>query len=190
MSASHADPHGEQLQVLREGFRNLMSGEVDIAPYWMDYDDDRDWLVRQKPWKDILRTASIWYDYASIPQLSEGPTCNLNKEDTANAIGSIANYIDRSDYLFILTPSLMESHEESGFGHNDGEQRSSAGKANTPKIKEYSTWLKRGWCVLELFAMAMKTNSSAKACASESIIRVIKFTVRVIRDLHAKRDSS
>ena len=50
-------------------------------------------LDEQRPWKDILSTASIWYDYLSIPQLSEGPTCNLNEQDTANAIASIANYI-------------------------------------------------------------------------------------------------
>ena len=31
VSSSHADPRGEQLQVLHEGFRNLMSGEVEIV---------------------------------------------------------------------------------------------------------------------------------------------------------------
>ena len=31
VSTSHADPRGEQLQVLHEGFRNLMSGEVEIV---------------------------------------------------------------------------------------------------------------------------------------------------------------
>ena len=142
----------------------------------------------ERPWKDILRTAFIWYDYASIPQLSDGPTCNLNEQDTANAIASITHYVDRSDYLFILTPPLMEMQEESGSGN--GEQRRSVGKTKTPKIKEYNTWLKRGWCALELFAMAMKTGDAVKACTSESIIRVIKFVVNSIRNPHVKRGSS
>ena len=171
VSISHADPHGEQLQVLREGFRNLMSGEVEITPHWLDcflynaitMSPTRD----ERPWKDILRTAFIWYDYASIPQLSDGPTCNLNEQDTANAIASIANYVDRSDYLFILTPPLMEMEDGAGrFGH-----------------KDYNTWLKRGWCALELFSMVMKTGSTAKARTHRSIIRVIKFIINTIRNL-------
>ena len=62
--------------------------------------------------------------------------------------------------------------EESGFRHNDGEQPSFEGKTKTSKIMDYNTWLKRGWCALELFAMAMKTGSSAKSSVSERIIRV------------------
>ena len=96
VSSDHADPYGEQLQVLREGFRNLISSEVEIIPYWRDVFTNtckKQPSKEQRPWKDILPTASIWYDYLSIPQLSEGPTCNLNEQDTANAIASIANYI-------------------------------------------------------------------------------------------------
>ena len=144
-----------------------MSGEVEIGPYWMDVYNDQTWGRKQKPWKDILRTASIWYDYTSIPQL----TCNLDKQE--NAIASIVNYVDRSDYLFILTPPLMEMQEESGIGHNSLELRhSSAIKTKTSEVIDYNTWKRRGWCALELFAMAMKTGSSAKACVRGRIIRV------------------
>ena len=79
--------------------------------------------------------------------------------------------------------------EESGIRHNDGEHPSSVDKTKTPKILDYTTWLKRGWCALELFAMAMKTGTAAKACSSKSIIRVIKFIGNTIRNLHAKRGS-
>ena len=194
MATHHADPRGEQLQVMQEGFRNLMSGEVEVVSSWAEaliYGLVKSSLEEQRPWKDILSTASIWYDYLSIPQLLEGHAGNFNEQDQANAITSIANYIDRCDYLFILAPPMMIMQEESGIGNNNRElPHSSAVKTKISETKDYNTWKGRGWCALELFAMAMKTGRAAMASARDRIIRVIKFVVNSTRSPRVRRGSS
>ena len=68
---------------------------------------------------------------------------------------------------------MMIMQEESGIGHNNRElPHISVVKTKTSEILDYNTWKRRGWCALELFAMAMKTSSSAKARVRERIILV------------------
>ena len=102
------------------------------------------------PWADILPSALVWYDYISIPQLSDGPTCNLSAEDTKDAIASIASYVGRANHFFILAPPLLANEGPIG-GDNDSKR-----VKVTAEVRSYSTWLARGWCALEHFAMAMK----------------------------------
>ena len=56
------------------------------------------------------------------------------------AIRSIPAYVERSDFIMILVPSLYHSDRK------------------VPTC--YRTWRRRGWCLLELYAAAMARDSS------------------------------
>jgi hypothetical protein len=164
MSPSHADAAGEQIRILQDGFRNLMSGQCKVLRYWVDAMMHKPPAKNTSPeWDTIFRGAYVWYDYLSIPQLADGPTCNLSSEDTKDAIASIANYVDQSSYFFILAPPLMANQGSS----NDG-----ITTHVKSEVRDHGSWASRGWCALELFAMAMKTDDAPKARTTESIIRV------------------
>eukprot|EP00938_MAST-03A_sp_MAST-3A-sp1_P002694 g2694.t1 len=65
---------------------------------------------------------------------------NVLRVEGSMAIRSIPAYVERSDFILILVPSLYHSDRK------------------VPTC--YRTWRRRGWCLLELYAAAMARDSS------------------------------
>jgi len=76
-----------------------------------------------------------WYDYFCIPQ-QPGPA-------KLQAIESIPSYVQRSDHLCVLAPSLW---------HND-----------LPKVVNKASWQSRGWCRVEQSMFALTRGRLADA---------------------------
>ena len=65
----------------------------------------------------------------------------------SRAIRSIPAYVERSDFILILVPSLYHSDRK------------------VPTC--YRTWRRRGWCLLELYAAAMARDPQILRCCKE-----------------------
>jgi hypothetical protein len=94
---SHPDPHGIQLKTFLRVMKRLRSGEISRVDmnvfHTMMYKTNC--VVRAKEWKEILSTAYVWIDWASMPQPSACPPSVSQDEkkkmgtDLGNAVKSI-----------------------------------------------------------------------------------------------------
>ncbi|CAE6911903.1 unnamed protein product [Symbiodinium sp. CCMP2592] len=120
LADEHPDPAGQQLKVLQDALRNMLSGKSQIVvPPVVELFAGR----VSAPAASELRAKPlfIWYDYFSCPQ-----SC---ADRQASAIRSINSYVARSAYFMVLCPALK--HQQHG------------------GILSQATWGGRGWCRAE-----------------------------------------
>ena len=95
----------------------------------------------------MLKRTYFWIDWVSMPQPGAEKVEDIGEKamdvlrtEGSRAIRSIPAYMERSDFILILVPSLHHSDRK------------------VPTC--YRTWRRRGWCLLELYAAAMARDSS------------------------------
>ena len=148
LSWAHPDPDGEQLRVLCRVIERLKRGELDTEMdpmHTIVY--KHKFTTKAKDWASMLKRTYFWIDWVSMPQpgaekvedISE-KAMDVLRSEGSKAIRSIPAYVERSDFILILVPSLY---------HRD---------RKVPTC--YRTWRRRGWCLLELYAAAMARDSS------------------------------
>ena len=101
LADEHPDPAGQQLKVLQDALRNMLSGKSQIVvPPVVELFAGR----VSPPAASELRAKPlfIWYDYFSCPQ-----SC---ADRQASAIRSINSYVARSAYFMVLCPALKHQH--------------------------------------------------------------------------------
>jgi ankyrin repeat protein len=148
LSWAHPDPEGEQLRVLCRVLEKLKRGELDTemdSIHTIMY--KHKFTTKRKEWEAMLKRTYLWVDWFSMPQPGAENEDEIGKEAMAKlraegsrAIRSIPAYVERSDFIMILVPSLYHSDRK------------------VPTC--YRTWRRRGWCLLELYAAAMARDSS------------------------------
>ena len=148
LSWAHPDPDGDQLRVLCRVLERLKEGKLntEMDPiHTIMY--KHKFTTKGKEWKDMLRRTYLWVDWFSMPQPGAEKEEEIGKErmtmlraEGSRAIQSIPAYVERSDFIMILVPSLYHSDRD------------------VPTC--YRTWRKRGWCLLELYAASMARDSS------------------------------
>jgi len=148
LSWAHPDPKGEQLRVLCRVLEKLKSGELntEMDPIHTILYKHK-FTTKGKDWKAMLKRTYLWVDWFSMPQPGAEKEDEIGEERMAKlraegsrAIRSIPAYVERSDFIMILVPSLYHSDRE------------------VPTC--YRTWRRRGWCLLELYAAALARDSS------------------------------
>jgi ankyrin repeat protein len=148
LSWAHPDPEGNQLRVLCRVLERLKKGglNTDLDPvHTIMY--KYNFTTKGKDWKAMLKRTYLWVDWFSMPQPGAEKEENIGTEKMAvlkvegsMAIRSIPAYVERSDFIMILVPSLYHSDRK------------------VPTC--YRTWRRRGWCLLELYAAVMARDSS------------------------------
>ena len=98
---SHPDPHGIQLKTFLKVMKRLKSGEISQVEmnvfHTMMYKTNR--IMKADEWKEMLSTAYVWIDWASMPQPSACPPSVPKDEkkkmgtDLGNAVKSIPAYV-------------------------------------------------------------------------------------------------
>jgi len=106
---NHPDPHGIQLKAFLRVMKRLQSGkisQVETNPFHtLVYKTNR--VVRAEEWNELLRTAYVWIDWASMPQPSAcPPSAGIEEKkkmgtDLGNAVKSIPACV-----IFSLSSSL------------------------------------------------------------------------------------
>ncbi|CAE8684817.1 unnamed protein product [Polarella glacialis] len=147
----HPDPDFEQMKVLQEALRNILSGEVNlgisaVASILFGMGKGLNEVQAQD-----LHSAYIWYDYFAVPQCSihasqslqdykkeNHPATEMN--DFRAAVRSIPSYVDRCNYFIILAPTILRPDLED--------------------LLDYSTWCSRGWCRVERLVMHIAFNKT------------------------------
>mmetsp|Transcript_10167 Transcript_10167/g.26619 ORF Transcript_10167/g.26619 Transcript_10167/m.26619 type:complete len:302 (-) Transcript_10167:1934-2839(-) len=82
----------------------------------------------------MVSDAYIWMDYMSVPQI--GTYLDAGVSDLMKAVESIPAYVEKASHFFAVTPTVTH--------------------ANLPSVKcNYGSWLKRGWCRLEMIALLL-----------------------------------
>ena len=89
--------------------------------------------TKAKDWKAMLKRTYLWVDWFSMPQPGAEKVEEIGKKkmdvlraEASKAIRSIPAYVERSDFILILVPSLYHSDRK------------------VPTC--YRTWRRRGWC--------------------------------------------
>ena len=121
LSARHPDPNAEQLKILQQALRNIISGasRVHVAVVTEIYNGRS-----QCPTAESFHTQSlyIWFDYCCCPQ-GTSESAALSRQ---SAIDSIPVYVARCYYFVILCPALRHLDDDS--------------------MMSQSSWVERGWC--------------------------------------------
>ena len=148
LSWAHPDPDGDQLRVLCRVIERWKRGELDTEMDPMHtilY--KHKFTTKAKDWESMLKRTYFWVDWFSMPQPGAEKVEDIGEEamdvlrtEGTKAIRSIPAYVERSDFILILVPSLYHSDRK------------------VPTC--YRTWRRRGWCLLELYAAAMARDSS------------------------------
>merc|ERR1711871_135048 len=148
LSWAHPDPDGDQLRVLCRVIERLKRGELDTEMdpiHTILY--KHKFTTKAKDWETMLKRTYLWVDWFSMPQPGAekvenigGKAMDVLRTQGSKAIRSIPAYVERSDFILILVPSLYHSDRK------------------VPTC--YRTWRRRGWCLLELYAAAMARDSS------------------------------
>ncbi|CAE8703195.1 unnamed protein product [Polarella glacialis] len=152
----HPDPDFEQMKVLQEALRNLLSGEVKvnssiIASFLFNMGKGFEEFQAQD-----LHSAYIWYDYFAVPQCNSHPSNHPETEVSAfqSAVRSIPSYVDRCKYFIILAPPIF--------------------RPDLKDVLDYSTWCLRGWCRVERLVTHIAFNKMPVILvqASHQVIRM------------------
>ena len=164
---NHPDPHGIQLKTFLRVMKRLESGEISKVEmnsfHTLLYKANR--VVHSEEWKEILSTAYVWIDWASMPQPSACPPTmsqkekNIMRKNMKNAVDSIpayvifsnlfnkqtninnfeSRYVEKADFVAIVAPGCLHA-----------DRRDPETELRTKTC--YRTYRTRGWCVLEVFA--------------------------------------
>lgn len=141
ISECHPDPHYQQLKVLQDALRNVLSGACRISTdptVEAFYGRVRGFSAAELKREKIF----VWYDYLSCPQLLHDIELDefgiqrgrflddsMNCEEMDMAIKSIPSYVAACKYFIALCPTLINAD-------------------NGRKLDRHS-WLQRGWCRAE-----------------------------------------
>jgi hypothetical protein len=98
---SHPDPHGIQLKTFLQVMKRLGSGEISQVEMNVTHSKlyKKNHIVRAEEWKELMSTAYVWIDWASMPQPSAcSPSVSQEKKkkmetDLGNAVKSIPAYV-------------------------------------------------------------------------------------------------
>jgi len=108
---SHPDPHGIQLRTFLKIMQRLQTGEINQTKmnlvHTMIYKTKH--LTTHKEWKELLDTAYVWFDWASMPQPSACPpgTDEDVKAEMGTNLGKAVKSIPA--YVILLSLSLFHS---------------------------------------------------------------------------------
>lgn len=120
LSWAHPDPKGEQLRVLCRVLERLKNGKLntEMDPMHTILYKHK-FTTKGKDWKVMLKRTYLWVDWFSMPQPGAEKEDEIGKEAMATlraegsrAIRSIPAYVERSDFIMILVPSLYHSDRE------------------------------------------------------------------------------
>jgi len=106
---------GKQIQVLCSVLQGLRNGDCSSEMIWshvMSYQNGEPYKTSSSEWKIILENAYIWFDWFSIPQPfveKDSDQRNLSVVDQQRAMQSLESYVDRADFVLILTPTAKHS---------------------------------------------------------------------------------
>ena len=115
--------------LLQALLRKAIAGELDVFPHWTVQLLFGSYLrIPAAVMQRELRNGYIWIDYASVPQ--------LDKEQQALAIASLASYVGDSNFFICLAGPW--THADNG------------------TVRDVRTWGDRGWCRLENLANALR----------------------------------
>ena len=128
----HPDPDGRQFQVLQRALHGRVSGGL-----LKESDTARQFLDGNRKMsrheRRAFREGYIWLDWFSIPQSPTSPA------QQAQAILSIPSYIESCNTFLALVPRLQ---------HESGNPC------------DYESWLRRGWCLAELWCAQLSNRQS------------------------------
>ena len=130
ISPWHPDPELAQFQHLQGALKNIMSTSktsIDLDPVIeLTFPTARSISTEEFRSKALF----IWYDYFSIPQINPSSwTLDDLRKPIEDALNSVAAYISRCHFFFVLQPVVEDPEKAELFGA--------------------STWASRGWCRLE-----------------------------------------
>ncbi|OLP93439.1 hypothetical protein AK812_SmicGene24659 [Symbiodinium microadriaticum] len=143
MSADHPDPKGEQLNVLQDALRNLLSGSSRIRTSAVT---ELCFGRVRTPTPQELREKSlyVWYDYLCCPQGSDAEAVSGRQW----AIDTIGAYVARCQYFVVLCPALA---------HHDHRQ-----------IIDTESLNRRAWCRAERLARELGERGDGQTVVIES----------------------
>ena len=117
LSWAHPDPDGDQLRVLCRVLERLRDGELDTEMDPMHtilY--KHKFTTKAKDWQNMLKRTYLWVDWFSMPQPGAEKVEDIGEKamdvlrsEGSKAIRSIPAYVERSDFILILVPSLYHS---------------------------------------------------------------------------------
>ena len=118
---NHPDPHGIQLKTFLKVMKRLQSGKISQVEmnvfHTMMYKTNR--IMEADEWKEMLSTAYVWIDWASMPQPSACPPGVPKEEkkkmdtDLGNAVKSIPAYVIFT-HTHTQTTYLIHQHSRTG----------------------------------------------------------------------------
>jgi len=129
LATEHPDPNGYQLAVLRNVLRGVINGSVSVETDIISQTYASSRIFSE----DRLLNGYLWMDWFSIPQVrarARGIDEEETKSDAAKAIQSIPAYVEVSTIFLALVPAVKEPDKG---------------------IRDYTSWLARGWCRAELW---------------------------------------
>ena len=136
----HPDPTGQRADVLRAGLKGLIDGSLQVVPPIIGM------IYGQAP-KLAPQTAKqieegyIFMDWFAIPQLHIASDDSFSelKSQQEMAIQSIPGYVEASSLFIAFAPEMQ--HVDRGV------------------VCNYTSWLSRGWCRLELWCRLLSNKS-------------------------------
>eukprot|EP00439_Symbiodinium_sp_Y106_P064731 s136_g10.t1 len=143
LSADHPDPKGEQLRVLQDALRNLLSGRCRIRTSAItEFCFGR---VRTPTPRELReKSLYVWYDYLCCPQGLDAEAVSGRQR----AIDTIVAYVTRCQYFVVLCPALA---------HEDRQE-----------IIDKESLNRRAWCRSERLARELGERGDGQAVVIES----------------------
>ena len=116
---NHPDPHGIQIKTFLKVMKRLRSGEISKVEMnvFQTIMYETNHVVRSTEWKEILSTAYIWIDWASMPQPSACPLSVSQEKkkkmgtDLGNAVKSIPAYVSFFFFFFTFSGIIFEHYD-------------------------------------------------------------------------------
>ena len=132
LGATHPDPRGEQLAVLRQSLTGIIEGSLHVEGDMISLIKGRPTFQLPDAIRKEIQHGFLFLDWFAIPQITarhEGVNEDVTRSNAALAVQSIPAYVEASDVFVALVPELP--HVTRGTRCN------------------YPSWLSRGWCRAE-----------------------------------------
>ena len=153
LGASHPDPRGQQLAVLRSSLRGIIDGSLHIEGDLISLIKGRPRLQLPPTTRKDVQDGFIFLDWFAIPQITarhEGVNEDVMRSHAALAVQSIPAYVEVSNLFVALVPDVQ--HTTRGTRCN------------------YSSWLSRGWCRAELFCHLLSNKPDTSVIVIHSAV--------------------
>ncbi|CAE7362141.1 ASB3 [Symbiodinium natans] len=152
----HPDPDFEQMRVLQDALRRLLSSEGYVPPEPVTEVSSP---TARGVWYQAFQSQPlfIWYDYFSVPQLEKRATHATDDTDGSNqakAIHSIPAYVANCKFFFALCPTI-DCIDQSRV------------------VLNAATWASRGWCRVERAARELSAQDKWILVRSSSSLAVV-----------------